>query len=171
MTTPFKDDYAFGLSVLTVNGRQLIAHNGGINGFNTIVVYYPEEHLEIIVLSNINGAAPQNLSAKLASVVHGEKVVLLSERKEITVDAKLFDGYTGRYQLTPSVVVTISREDNHLFAQLAGQPKFEAFPESAREYFLKAVDAQITFVADTTGRVTEVVLHQNGADRHAKRIE
>ena len=49
--------------------------------------------------------------------------------------------------------------------------RFEILPESEREYFLKVVDAQITFVTDSAGRATELILHQAGLDRHAKRTE
>src|SRR5947207_12942176 len=42
MTTPFKDDYAFGLLVRTERGRKQIWHNGGIDGFNTSMAYYPD---------------------------------------------------------------------------------------------------------------------------------
>src|SRR5580704_18443146 len=34
MTTPFKNDYAFGLAVHAVNGHKVIEHGGGIEGFN-----------------------------------------------------------------------------------------------------------------------------------------
>src|SRR5437867_8957171 len=37
MTTPFKNDYAFGLGVRTNKGRKVIEHNGGIEGFNTLL--------------------------------------------------------------------------------------------------------------------------------------
>jgi CubicO group peptidase (beta-lactamase class C family) len=171
MTTPFKNNYAFGLEVRTVNGHKVINHGGGIQGFNTMVSYYPDDKLAVIVLSNINGAAPQELSTKLAAVAHGEKVILTSERKQIQADPKLFVGYIGRYQLMPNVVVTVTREGDHLFSQLNEQPKSEIFPEAQKDYFMKAVDAQITFVTDSQGRATELILHQNGQDRHAKRIE
>jgi len=171
MTTPFKNNYAFGLEVRTVNGHKVINHGGGIQGFNTMVAYYPDDMLEVIVLSNINGAAPQDLSTKLAAVVHGEKVILSSERKQIQVNPKVFDGYTGRYQLMPSVIVTVTREGDHLFSQLNAQPKSEIFPEADNDYFMKTVDAQITFVIDSQGRATELILHQNGQDRDAKRID
>jgi len=171
MTTPFKNNYAFGLEVRTVNGHKVINHGGGIQGFNTMVSYYPDDKLEVIVLSNINGAAPQDLTTKLAAVVHGEKVILSSERKQIQVDPKVFDGYAGRYQLMPNVIVSVTREGNHLFSQVNAQPKSEIFPEAANDYFMKDADAQITFVTDSQGHATEVILHQNGQDRHAKRIE
>lgn len=46
----------------------------------------------------------------------------------------------------------------------------QIFPESDRDFFLKVVDAQITFVTDAQGRATELILHQGG-DHHAKRID
>ena len=171
MTTPFKNNYAFGLEVRTVNGHKVINHSGGIQGFNTMVSYFPDDKLEVIVLSNINGAAPQDLSTKLAAVAHGEKVILSSERKQIQVDPKVFDGYIGRYQLTQNITVSVQREGDHLFSQTNAQPKSEIFPEAVNDYFMKTADVQITFVTDGQGRATELILHQNGQDRHAKRIE
>src|SRR3984893_14112211 len=171
MTTSFKNDYAFGLQVHTVNGRKVIDHGGGIEGFNTTLAYYPDDRLTVIVLGNLNGSAPQEIASKLAAVAHGEKVVMPSERKEVPVDPKLFKGYVGRYELAPNFIFTLTREDDHLFAQATGQAMLQIFPESDRDYFFKVVDAQITFVTDSNGRATELILHQGGMDQHAKRIE
>ncbi|HXX20670.1 MAG TPA: serine hydrolase [Candidatus Acidoferrum sp.] len=93
------------------------------------------------------------------------------EHKEISVDPKLFDGYVGKYQLAPNFIFTITRDSAHLFAQLSGQATFEIFAESEKDYFYKVVDAQITFVTDSSGKATELILHQNGLDQHAKRTE
>jgi hypothetical protein len=65
----------------------------------------------------------------------------------------------------------VTREGGQLFVQATGQPKFPVFPTSEREFFYKVVEARITFVTDDTGRATSLVLHQNGADMPAKRIE
>jgi len=171
MTTPFKSDYAFGLHVQMENGRKLIDHGGGIEGFNTHMAYYPDEKLVVIVLGNINSAATDDIAVKLGAVAHGEKVVLTSERKEVKVDSRLFDGYVGRYELNPNFILTVTREGDHLFTQLTRQPAIEIFPENDRDYFYKVVDAQITFVTDSSGRATELILHQGGLDQHAKRTE
>jgi hypothetical protein len=45
------------------------------------------------------------------------------------------------------------------------------FAESEKEYFLKVVDAQITFEVDAGGAVNQLVLHQAGQNVPAKRIE
>jgi CubicO group peptidase (beta-lactamase class C family) len=76
MTTPYKEDYACGLGVRNANGRKLIEHGGGIEGFNTFLGYYPEDKLTVVVLSNINGDAPGQIASRLAAVAHGEKVEL-----------------------------------------------------------------------------------------------
>lgn len=55
--------------------------------------------------------------------------------------------------------------------QLTGQPAFEAFAESEKEFFLKVVDAQLTFEIGADGRATGVVLHQNGQHPRAARVE
>jgi hypothetical protein len=89
----------------------------------------------------------------------------------VKVDSKLYDNYVGRYQLAPSAILTISREDDHLFAQLTGQPKFEIFPEGEKQFFFKVVDAQLTFETGAQGKATAVVLHQNGVNPRAPRIE
>jgi hypothetical protein len=57
-----------------------------------------------------------------------------------------------------------------LFTQATGQGKIEVFPESDRDFFLKVVDAQLTFETDSQGRATGIVLHQGG-DHKAPRVE
>jgi D-alanyl-D-alanine-carboxypeptidase/D-alanyl-D-alanine-endopeptidase len=89
----------------------------------------------------------------------------------VAVASRIFDRYVGRYQVGPTIVMTITREGAHFFAQLTGQPKLEIFAESEKDYFLKVVDAQLTFDTDANGRATSVVLHQNGQAQRAKRIE
>jgi len=93
------------------------------------------------------------------------------EHKEISVDPKIFDRYVGTYQLTPNFSITITRDGDHLFEQATGQPKFEIFPASEKDFFLKVVDAQISFVTDSAGHATSLVLHQNGRDIPGNRVE
>jgi CubicO group peptidase (beta-lactamase class C family) len=93
------------------------------------------------------------------------------EHKEISVNPKIFDGYTGQYQLAPGFILTITREGDQLFAQATGQGKAEIYPESEREFFYKIVDAQITFETDASGRATSLTLHQNGKDVPGQRVQ
>ncbi len=64
--------------------------------------------------------------------------------------------------MTPGFTITVTLEAGQLFIQATNQPKFPVFPESETEFFLKVVDAQITFVRDEDGQVTSLILHQAG---------
>ena len=165
MITPFKNDYALGLTSALDKGRRVIAHGGGIDGFNTYLAYYPETRTVIVALSNVNGTAPGAIAAQLGAVMHGDVVTLSSERKEITLPAATLSKYVGAYELAPGTTMTVTIEGERLMAQLTGQGKLPIFPQSETLFFLKAVDAQIEFAADAGS----LVLHQNGRDTKAIR--
>ncbi len=109
-------------------------------------------------------AAPKLLTASASNNVNPP-----TQRQEITLDPKIFDRYAGIYQFSPNTLLTISREGERFYAQLAGQAKFQVYPESDRKFFLKAVDAQLIFDVESSG-ATGVTLHQNGRDSFAKRL-
>lgn len=164
MTTPFKEDYAFGLGVRTLHGHKVIDHGGGIEGFNTEMAYYPDDKLTVIVLGNLNGGAPGEIASKLASVMHGEQVVLPSERREITLPKEVLARYVGTYEVSPDFSIVITLEGDQLMAQATHQPKFPLFAESETKFFLKVVDAQIELSKDPTGAVSSLTLHQGDRD-------
>ena len=93
-----------------------------------------------------------------------------TSRKVAPVDPKIYNAYVGQYELAPGFILTISKENNSLFAQATGQPKVEIFPESESNFFYKMVDAQITFVKNDAGKVVQLILHQNGRDIPGKKI-
>lgn len=165
MITPFKNDYALGVTSALVNGRRVIAHGGGIDGFNTHLAYYPDSRTVVVVLSNVNGTVPGTLAGQLGALMHAESVMLTSERKEITLPAATLHKFVGTYELAPNAVMTITLEGGSLMGQLTGQGKLPIFPQSETLFFLRVVDAQIEFAADGSS----LILHQNGRSTKAGR--
>jgi hypothetical protein len=92
------------------------------------------------------------------------------DRKVAPVDPKIYGAYVGEYELAPQFILAITTDAGRIFAQATGQPKVEIFPETEVDYFLTVTDAQITFVKDAEGRVSQLVLHQGGRDVPAKKI-
>jgi hypothetical protein len=170
MTTPFKSDYAFGLTVTNAHGRKSIAHDGGIDGFNSRVAYFPESKVTVVVLSNVAGPAFAELGGQLEALVFGETVTLAAERKQVEVPAAVLQHYVGVYQLTPRITNTVRLTDGQLTTQLSGQPALPLYPESEKKFFLKVVDAQVEFVTDEQGRVTHLFQYQGGRTQKAPRI-
>ena len=114
------------------------------------------------MLSNVNGNAPSEIADRLASVMHGEPVVLPSERKEIAVPVATLSRYVGVYQLAPKFSLTIALEGGHLTAQGTDQPSAPIFASSPTRFFSRVVDAEIEFFSDATGKVDHLVLYQGG---------
>ncbi len=164
MTTPYKDGYGYGLSMNPEDGRKAIEHNGAINGFNSDMAWFPDDDVNIIVLDNIAGPTATVLQGKLLQLVHGEAVVLPTERKEVHVSHDVLQSYVGTYELTPNFSITFTLEGDQLMTQATGQGKFPVFAESDTRFFTKVVDAEVEFVKDANGKVTGMVLHQNGRD-------
>lgn len=167
-------EVALGWHVLTAHGHEIIWHNGGTAGYRTFIGFDRAARTGVVVLSNAGTAAgPDDIGRHLLD----PELPLLAPAKTQTqhtavkIDSKLYDNYVGRYQLAPSAILTVSREDDHLFAQLTGQPRLEIFAEGEKNFFLKVVDAQLTFETGGQGKATAVVLHQNGVNQRAPRIE
>jgi CubicO group peptidase (beta-lactamase class C family) len=95
---------------------------------------------------------------------------LTGEEKDVTVDPKILESYVGEYQLGPTFTITITTQDGKLMAQATGQEKFELFATSDTDFYLKVVPASVSFVKDAEGKVTELVLTQNGRKGTAKKI-
>lgn len=92
-------------------------------------------------------------------------------RMESPIDTSVLDDYAGHYKFDFDAVLTITTTGTGLRAQLTEQPALDIFPESETQFFYKAVQAQITFVRERTGAVNRLVLHQNGLDMDAERID
>jgi hypothetical protein len=168
MTTAFKDDYGFGVMTGKQGNRAFVQHGGGIEGFNTHLMYYPDTQLTVVALANVNSGSPQEISMKLGAIAHGDRVTLTAERKEVKVPLEVLKEYVGTYAFTPRLNVMVTLEGGELMTQVSGQRRFPAFAESETRFFMKVVDAQWDFVREN-GKVTAVVLHQGGRDVRAAR--
>jgi len=92
-------------------------------------------------------------------------------RTAISIDPQLLDNYVGAYQLKPQLVFTVTREGDRLLAKLTGQQTYEVHPYTERDFSYTIVAAQLSFVPGADGKASAVVLHQNGKDQTAPRVD
>ncbi|HEX2722433.1 MAG TPA: serine hydrolase, partial [Gemmatimonadaceae bacterium] len=157
--------------IVDLFGTTVTWHNGGTGGFRAFIGLDQAKGRGLILLSN-STIAPDDIAFHLLVPqipVDGPRPPPKA-RVEIRLDPYKLDRYVGVYELAPNFQLRVTRESSSLFAQATGQTKLQLFPESETEFFLKAVDAQITFVKDAAGSVTGLVLHQNGGAIPGKRV-
>jgi CubicO group peptidase (beta-lactamase class C family) len=159
-------EIALGWHTWKRSGTEIVWHNGQTGGYSSFAGYDAKARVGVVVLCN---ASIDNGDIGLHLI--DPSIRLQRQRKQVPADARVLEGYVGRYQLAPEFVLTVTREGSRLFVQATGQARFEVFAEAEREFFYRVVDAQITFETDSQGRAMRLILHQNGRDMPAKRIE
>jgi CubicO group peptidase (beta-lactamase class C family) len=106
---------------------------------------------------------PENANAQL--------IVKRLEGKETKVDSSGFDAYVGDYQVTPALILTISKDGDKLFGQMTGQAKRAVEPVSDTQFTMPEVKANITFEKDAAGKVVGLSLSQGTRTANAKKIK
>lgn len=150
-----------GWQILNPFGRTIVWHNGGTGGYRAFIGLDEESERAAVVLSN-QSVSPDDIGLHILEprlpLTPAPKV-----RKEVAVDSTVLESYVGVYQLSPTFEITVTRDGSTLFLQATGQERAQMFAESPTGFFLKIVDAQVTFERDATGNVIRLVLHQGGA--------
>ena len=144
----------------TPGGRTIVWHNGGTGGYRSFAGYDEATGLGVVVLTSTAVGVDDIALHLLDPAV--PLTPLPKRRVAVDVSDDILGRYPGEYVLAPTFSLTITKEGGALFVQPTGQPKFPLFAESPTQFFLRAVDAQITFTTDSTGKVTGLILHQNG---------
>ena len=160
-------------------GREVVQHGGGTGGFRTHLALEPSSGRAVVALAN--SAAEPSAMDLATHVLIGSPVAPTPPvppappppvaRAEVALPGAELDRVVGRYELMPELILTLERRGEALMAQLTGQPAFPIFAEAPLEFFWRVVDAQVRFTADESGKVTGVVLTQNGQQLIGKRLE
>lgn len=166
------DQMSIGLNwhIRSESTSKIVWHNGGTAGFRTFIGFDPERKVGVVVLTN-SGHGADDIGLHLIN-----KDIPLAppkapiKRTEIVVPAKVLEDYVGEYALSSQFSIAVTLETGALFIQATGQAKFPVFAESETKFFLKVVEAQISFRRDDTGAVTSLILHQGGRDQQGKKV-
>ena len=151
-----------GWHILARPGGNIVWHNGGTGGYRTFTGFDPVRRLGVVVLSNLD-ASVDDIGYHLLDETFPLRPIP-TRRMEVAVDSSVLMRYVGEYELVPTFHVVVTREAARLFVQATGQPRFPIFAESDSTFFLRVVDAQITFSRDG------MTLHQNGQNLPGRRI-
>ena len=89
----------------------------------------------------------------------------------VEVSAEILQSYVGKYQLTPQFFIEVTSENDKIYIQATGQPRFEIFAKNETEFYLKVVNAQIVFKVNDEQKVESLTLFQGGQVLPGKKVE
>jgi CubicO group peptidase (beta-lactamase class C family) len=183
LQTPFilKDgdtmSYAWGLMIGNLNGLKMVEHGGADIAHRSMLMMFPEVKGAVVTQSN-NSSFSGQISRKLAQIFFADVMEIEEDEKkptetpgEFVYDVSKFDELAGRYELevAPGFILEFRREDDKLMTQATGQGAVELFASSDSTFYLKVVEASVTFHRNAEGQVDHMTLHQNG-NHKANRI-
>lgn len=152
--------------ILPAASGDIVWHNGGTGGFRSFAGVNGARKKGIVVLSNTSESVDDIGFHFLDALIPLAKV-----KPFVAVAEKTLDDYVGSYEFAPSVLLTVARRNDKLFAQLTGQSALRVFASAENEFYYKVVDARLTFNrAAGNGKIESVTLHQNG-DQIARKIK
>ncbi|HMI04561.1 MAG TPA: serine hydrolase [Pedobacter sp.] len=162
--TPYMNaEAALGVFIEDYNGLKYFGHGGANEGFRS--GYYGSlagGNGLVIMVNSDNGEIIQELINSIATVYDFKGLNKTEKIKLANVSEKDLDSYLGDYQLTPKLVLTITREGKQVYAQATGQSRIEAFAETSSKFFFKVIHANMEFVKDDQGKVTKMIFNQGG---------
>jgi WD40 repeat protein len=93
----------------------------------------------------------------------------LRSRPVLHLDEARLDAYTGNYERGR----TVRRDGEHLTIYpvrgALGDP-VAIYPQTEKEFFSRDQDLDVTFLHDDQGRITRLIIHQNGRSFEAKKV-
>ncbi len=148
-------------------------HNGQTGGYHSFVSIDPGKQRAIVLLSNTSTGQVDRLAKTIASLLDGKTVEAPKFEMPVTLSADQLDACVGTFEITPAFKITVTRERNRLMALATGpgQGKLRLWPKSATEFFVRAVEARVTFHTNDAGKIIALTLFQNGKEMRGKKTD
>ena len=86
-------------------------------------------------------------------------------------DAKKFSDYAGIYELAPGVMMSVTADGDHLYAQRGQRTREELIPESCDIFFRKGVEGRRLFRYGDDGKVAALIDRRNNEDVVWKKVK
>jgi len=165
-------DYAFGLFHGEYKGFKTVSHGGGMLGFRTEMLRFPEQEFTVICLSNLATFDPGGECRKVADIFLADRLKADTKAGEkaggtetpVSVARAVLDSYAGKYRLSVGPVVTITREEEGLFGEVPGQPKFGLKALSETEFVEETTGLKLRFGKDEQSGEIKIVILAGGAE-------
>ena len=153
---------------IAMAGDTIVWHNGGTGGYRTFIGFNTRTKASVVTLAN-SSSDLDDISRHL--LIPAFPLATYVKHVEIKLPVDTLRGYVGKYRLAPGFEISITEENGALYGQATNQPRFQLFPEAMDRVFFRVVEAQLEFGRDSSGKVVDVTLVQNGARQRASRVQ
>ncbi|MCK9436220.1 MAG: beta-lactamase family protein [Synergistaceae bacterium] len=167
-------DYGYGLYLREIRNKKAYYHDGAWGGYMSATVFFPEDNIGVVLLSNNGSLHPPTIINDIANIMFGDQTEVKpkeskSEEQEINDD--FFALCAGKYQQVDDkdCYLTFFKDGDGYFLNMYNK-NFKLYAKSDSVYFVKEAKAEFVFHL-RNGEVNSHSLEQNGNSYLALRVE
>lgn len=127
--------YGFGWFKGSIRGASIFGHSGGIFGYTTNEIYFPQENVYVVGFSNCDCKDVSGTTKKVAAMVIGNPYPDVKDT--ITISKENLKKWVGTYQFDKGVIRYITLKDSQLYSLREGEGsrKYKIYPIK-EDYFI-----------------------------------
>jgi CubicO group peptidase (beta-lactamase class C family) len=165
--------YTYGFYVRDHKGMRTVEHSGGIPGYRNQLMIFPGDDVIFILMFNNETVNTRRLATEIADAIFDSRLKEEPPGERVAVDLEVerFKLFEGRYLMPDGMEMVFSVEEDAFWLSLPGDERYQLFAESVNSFFLKAFDAQCSFVRSDDGTVNEMIWRQRGETHSARRVK
>jgi hypothetical protein len=119
----YRPDYGFALSLISLDGRRRLGHNGEIaSGFTGALAYYPDDDLTVAVLANRSQVWPEAIEKAIARAALGMALPVV---KDLPLSPEERQRYIGTYDFGVYPLRIFDEGGRLKFDMKLGRPPYE----------------------------------------------
>lgn len=154
-----KDGYGMGLFKFPFDEKTGFGHTGGIDGFTSLVSYFPEDKITFALTSNASGSKNNEIGITALSWANN-KPFAIPEFKTFANSSEDLDKYVGNYTSTQiPLAIAITKDGTTLMAQATGQSAFPLEGTAKDKFAFEMAGIVLEFKPEQN----QMVLKQGGA--------
>lgn len=154
-----KDNYGMGLFKFPFDEKTGFGHTGGIDGFTSLVSYFPEDKITFALTSNASGSKNNDIGITALSWVNN-KPFAIPDFKTFANSSEDLDKYVGNYTSTQiPLAIAITKDGTTLMAQATGQSAFPLDGTAKDKFAFEMARIVLEFKPEQN----QMILKQGGA--------
>jgi len=163
--TPHLERYGDGWWIDTLFGEKYITHAGGLQGFMSNFMYFPDKDITIILLNNFGnyGGSLSDINTGISAILLGKPYSLYEKHAEIKADKTLLKQYAGTYRYNADHQLIVTFKDDKLFVEASNPkdklPQVELHAASESKFYMNEAQLQFEFIKDASGKILKVITY------------
>jgi D-alanyl-D-alanine carboxypeptidase len=168
--TPGLEHYGYGWFVGEGFNRRRFRHNGGLPGYTSDLVKFPDEGLTLVFLCNLDRARLSSVVRDVSAMVLGLPWDMPVSGSVAALSAEQYARLEGVYAMADGRKLTVTKKPDLLTAELEGRYTAGLIPLSPTRFYFPLGDGTATFSLGEDGRASSVNVRYSAEDHPATRL-